>query len=89
MSVSPQILGLGLTMSGLGTILLLLSYKAKWEDLKSSLRKEEAVLFSPLFNFIAGKSILNTFVIAIGVVITIFIMAVIAQPNILSFIGLR
>ena len=89
MSVSPQLLGLGLTMSCIGTILLLLSYKSKWEDVKSNLRRERAVFINPLYQYIAGKSILNVFAIAILIVILIFITAIFAQPDILNYIGLR
>jgi uncharacterized membrane protein len=88
MSVSPQILGLGLTMSGLGTILLLLSFKSRLGDAETDYRASEVIFLGPIPIILKGKSIGTIIGLAIMVVVLIFVAAVMAQPEILEMVGL-
>jgi len=88
MSVSPQALGLGLTMSGLGTILLLLSFRSKLEKAETNLKAAGVIFIGPIPIVLGGKSIWTIISLAIGVVALIFVAAVMAQPDIIRMIGL-
>ena len=88
MSVSPQALGLGLTMSGLGTILLLLSVRSKLEKYETNFKASGVIFIGPIPIVLGGKSIWTIIGLAIGVVALIFVAAVMAQPDIIRMIGL-
>ena len=88
MSVSPQILGLGLTMSGLGTILLLLSFKSRLGDAETDYKASRVIFLGPIPLFLRGKSIATIIGLAITVVALLFVAAVIVQPDILGMVGL-
>jgi uncharacterized membrane protein len=88
MSVSPQILGLGLTMSGLGTILLLLSFKSRLGDAETDYKASGVIFLGPIQIILKGKSIGTIIGLAITVVALIFVAAVMAQPEILRMVGL-
>jgi len=88
MSVSPQALGLGLTMSGLGTILLLLSVRSKLEKAETNFKTSGVIFIGPIPIVLGGKSIWTIIGLAIGVVALIFVAAVMAQPDIIGMIGL-
>jgi uncharacterized membrane protein len=88
MSVSPQALGLGLTMSGLGTILLLLSLRSKLEKAETVFKASGVIFLGPTPIVLGGKSIWTIIGLAIGVVALIFVAAVMAQPDIIKMIGL-
>jgi len=88
MSVSPQALGLGLTMSGLGTILLLLSLRSKLEKAETVFKASGVIFLGPISIVLGGKSIWTIIGLAIGVVALIFVAAVMAQPDIIGMIGL-
>jgi uncharacterized protein (TIGR00304 family) len=88
MSVSPQALGLGLTMSGLGTILLLLSLRSKLEKAETVFKASGVIFLGPIPIVLGGKSIWTIIGLAITVVALIFVAAVVAQPEILGMTGL-
>ena len=88
MSVSPQALGLGLTMSGLGTILLLLSLRSKLEKAETVFKASGVIFLGPNPIVLGGKSIWTIIGLAITVVALIFVAAVLAQPEILGMTGL-
>jgi uncharacterized membrane protein len=88
MSVSPQILGLGLTMSGLGTILLLLSFKSRLSDAENDYISSGVIFLGPISITLNEKSIGTIIGLAITVVAIIFIAAVMAQPEILEMVSL-
>ncbi len=88
MSISPQALGLGLTMSGLGTILLLLSFRAKLEKAETDFKATGVIFLGPISLVLGGKSIWTIIGVAITVVALIFVAAVVAQPEILGMTGL-
>lgn len=88
MSVSPQALGLGLTMSGLGTILLLLSFRSKLEKAETDFKASGVIFLGPIPIALGGKSIWTIIGLAVTVVALIFVVAVVAQPEILGMTGL-
>jgi len=88
MSVTPQALGLGLTMSGLGTILLLLSFRSKLEKAETNFKASGVIFIGPISIALGGKSIWSIIGLAIAVVALIFVAAVMAQPDIIGMIGL-
>ena len=88
MSVSPQALGLGLTMSGLGTILLLLSLRSKLEKAETVFKASGVIFLGPIPIVLGGKSIWTIIGLAITAVALIFVAAVLAQPEILGMTGL-
>ncbi len=88
MSVSQQALGLGLTMSGLGTILLLLSFRYRLEKAETDFKASGVIYFGPIPIELGGKSIWTIIGLAITVVALIFVAAVFAQPDIRGMIGL-
>ena len=88
MSVSPQALGLGLTMSGLGAILLLLSLRSKLEKAETDFKASGVIFLGPIPIVLGGKSIWTIIGLAITVVALIFVAAVFAQPDIREMIGL-
>lgn len=88
MSVTPQALGLGLTMSGLGTILLLLSFRSKLEKAETNFKASGVIFIGPIPIALGGKSIWSIIGLAIAVVALIFVAAVMAQPDIIGMIGL-
>ena len=88
MSVSQQALGLGLTMSGLGTILLLLSFRSKLEKAHTNFKASGVIYIGPIPIVLGGKSIWTIIGVALSVVALIFVAAVVAQPDILGMIGL-
>ena len=55
MSVSQQALGLGLTMSGLGTILLLLSFRSKLEEAETNFKASGVIFFGPIPIVLGGE----------------------------------
>ena len=88
MSISQQALGLGLTMSGLGTILLLLSFRSKLEKAQTNFKASGVIYLGPIPIVLGGKSIWTIIGLALSVVALIFVAAVVAQPDILGMIGL-
>ncbi len=88
MSISQQALGLGLTMSGLGTILLLMSFRSKLEKAQTSFKASGVIYLGPIPIILGGKSIWTIIGLAVAVVALIFIAAVVAQPDIRGMIGL-
>jgi uncharacterized membrane protein len=88
MSVTPQALGLGLTMSGLGTVLLLLSFRSKLERVRTGFKTSGVIFLGPIPLVLGGKSIWTIIGLAISVVALIFVAAVVAQPEILRMAGL-
>ena len=88
MSVSPQILGLGLTMSGLGIILLLLSFKSRLGDAETDYKASGVSFLGTIPVTLKGKSIGTIIGLAITVVALIFVAAVMTQPEILRMVGL-
>ena len=88
MSVSPLALGFGLTMSGLGTILLLLSFRSKLEKAETDFKASGVIFLGPIPIVLGGKSIWTIIGLAITVVALIFVAAVVAQPEILRMTGL-
>ena len=88
MSVSPLALGFGLTMSGLGTILLLLSFRSKLEKAETDFKASGVIFLGPIPIELGGKSIWTIIGLAITVVALIFVAAVVSQPEILRMTGL-
>ena len=88
MSISPQALGLGLTMSGLGTILLLLSLRSKLEKEVTGFKASGVIFIGPIPIVLGGKSIWTIIGMAIVFVALIFVAAVMAQPEVLRLMGL-
>ena len=88
MSVSPQALGLGLTMSGLGAILLLLSLRSKLEQAETDFKATGVIFLGPIPLVLGGKSIWTIIGLAITMVALIFVAAVVAQPEILGMTSL-
>jgi uncharacterized protein (TIGR00304 family) len=88
MSVSPLALGFGLTMSGLGTILLLLSFRSKLEKAETDFKASGVIFLGPIPIVLGGKSIWTIIGLAITVVALIFVAAVVSQPEILRMTGL-
>ncbi len=88
MNVSPLALGFGLTMSGLGTILLLLSFRSKLEKAETDFKASGVIFLGPIPIVLGGKSIWTIIGLAITVVALIFVAAVVAQPEILRMTGL-
>ncbi len=88
MSVSPQALGLGLTMSGLGAILLLLSLRSKLEQAETDFKATGVIYLGPIPLVLGGKSIWTIIGLAITMVALIFVAAVVAQPEILGMTNL-
>jgi uncharacterized protein (TIGR00304 family) len=88
MSVSPQTLGLGLTMSGLGAILLLLSLRSKLEQAETDFKSSGVIFLGPIPIVLGGKSIWTIIGLAITMVALIFVAAVVAQPEILGMTSL-
>ena len=88
MSISPQAIGLGLTMSGLETILLLLSFRSKLEKAETEFKASGVIFLGPIPIVLGGKSIWTIIGLAIAVVAIIFVAAAAAQPEILRMAGL-
>ncbi len=88
MSVSPLALGFGLTMSGLGTILLLLSFRSKLEKAETDFKATGVIFLGPIPLVLGGKSIWTIIGLAITMVALIFVAAVVAQPEILGMTSL-
>ena len=88
MSISPLALGFGLTMSGLGTILLLLSFRSKLEKAETDFKASGVIFLGPIPIVLGGKSIWTIIGLAITVVALIFVAAVVSQPEILRMTGL-
>ena len=88
MSVTLQALGLGLTMSGFGAVLLLLSLRSKLEKEAADFKASGVIFIGPIPIVLGGRSIWTIFGLAISVVAFIFVAAVMAQPDILRMFGL-
>ena len=81
MNVSVPLLGLGLAMTGIGTILLLLSFKPRNEG---ELRSTGIIFLGPIPLAFGGRGMWAIVGIAIVVMIFIFVAAAMAQPEILG-----
>ena len=81
MSVSAPLLGLGLAMTGIGTILLLLSFKPRDEG---KLRSTGIIFLGPFPLAFRGRGMWAIVGITILVMIFIFVAAAMAQPEILG-----
>ena len=75
-------------MSGLGTILLLLSFRSKLEKAQTNFKASGVIYLGPIPIVLGGKSIWTIIGLALSVVALIFVAAVVAQPDILGMIGL-
>ena len=85
MSVSTALLGLGLTMTGLGTVMLLLSFSKRGKR-ENSLNEAAGVIFiGPIPIVLAGRGKWVLVGIAAAVVIILLMAAVIAQPDIIGW----
>ena len=81
MSVSAPLLGIGLAMTGIGTILLLLSFKPRDEG---ELRSTGIIFLGPNPLAFKGRGMWAIVGIATLVMIFIFVAAAMAQPEILG-----
>ena len=81
MNVSAPLLGLGLAMTGIGTILLLLSFKPRNEGKLSS---TGIIFLGPIPLAFGSRGMWAIVGIAIVVMIFIFVAAAMAQPEILG-----
>ncbi len=85
MSVTAPFLGLGLAMTGLGTTLLLLSFNRRDDD-GEEYRSAGAIFLGPIPLAFGGKSRWAILGIAIIVMIFLFVVAALAQPEILGLL---
>jgi uncharacterized membrane protein len=83
LNISAPLLGLGLTMTGIGTILLLLSFKPRDEGDEGELRSTGIIFLGLIPLAFGGRGMWAIVGIAIVVMIFIFVAAAMAQPEIL------
>ena len=84
MSISTPLLGLGLVMAGLGTILLLLSCNSRGERDDAEFRSAGVICLGPIPIAFGGVSKWSMVGIAVAVMILLFVAAAMAQPEIIS-----
>ena len=83
MSVSTPLLSLGLALTGIGTILMLLSFKPRDEGDEGKLSSTGIIFLGPIPLTFRGRGMWAVVGIAIVVMFFIFVAAVMAQPEIL------
>ena len=84
MSVSAPLLGLGLAMTGIGTILLLISFKPRNEGYEREVSSTGIIFLGPIPLVFRSKGIWAIIGAAIVVMIFIFVAAAMAQPETLG-----
>ncbi len=85
MSVSAPFLGLGLALTGLGTTLLLLSFNQRNDDEKEY-HSAGVIFLGPIPVSFGGRSRWAIMGIAVIVMIFLFVVAALAQPEILGLL---
>lgn len=85
MSVSAPFLGLGLALTGLGTILLLLSFNQRIDDGKEY-HSAGVIFLGPIPVAFGGRSRWAIMGIAVIVMIFLLVVAALAQPEILGLL---
>jgi len=83
MSVSAPFLGLGLALTGLGTTLLLLSFNQRNDD-GEEYSSVGVIFLGPIPIAFGGRSRWAIVGIAVTVMIFVFVVAALAQPEILG-----
>jgi len=84
MSVSAPFLRLGLAMTGLGTILLLLSFKPRNEGEDVGYRSSGVIFLGSIPIVFGGRNRWAIVGIAVMAMIFLFVAAAMAQPKILG-----
>lgn len=85
MMPSASVVAIGLALTGLGTVLLLLSLRSKENDRQAELGSAGVVFIGPISIIIGGSSNWSILGIAAIVVFFVLVAAVMAQPE---FLGL-
>lgn len=84
MSLSAPTLGLGLAMTGLDTIMLLLSFKPRDEGEDAGYRSSGVIFLGPIPIVFGGMNRWAIVGIAVLATIFLFVAAAMAQPEILG-----
>jgi uncharacterized protein (TIGR00304 family) len=85
MSVSPPILVLGLALTGLGTIMFLLSFRKNEERMNIEQRAAGVVFIGPIPIFFGGRGKWVIIGITAAVVIALLTLAAIMQPDLIGW----
>ena len=85
MSVSAPLLGLGLAMTFVGTILVLLSFRPRDERGSIDTKTAGVIFIGPIPIVFGGKGKWTLIGIALAIVVALLIAAVAAQPDIVRW----
>ena len=84
MSVSPPILILGLAMTGLGTIMFLLSLRKNEEGMNIEQRTAGVIFIGPIPILFGGRGKWVIIGITAALIITLITLAAIMQPDLIG-----